>query len=64
MRGLPRILAPTAADVDAELLLERTQTTLQSADYTSRDAGGMPVLRRLRIFGQQDKLKADRSKGA
>ena len=43
MRGLPRILAPPAADVDAKLLLERAQTALQSPDYAGRDAGRMPV---------------------
>src|SRR3954447_11455288 len=40
---LARMLAPAAADIDAELVLERTKSALQRADHGSGDAGGVPV---------------------
>jgi hypothetical protein len=43
LRGLPRVPAATAADMDAELLLQRLEAALQRADDARRDAGGVPV---------------------
>ena len=43
MRRLARVLAASAADVDAELSGQRRQAALQRADDAGGDAGGMPV---------------------
>ncbi len=43
VRGLARVLAAPAADVDSELILQRAQTPLQRANHRRRDAGGVPV---------------------
>ena len=40
---LPRVPAPPAADMDAQLLLQRPQSALQGTDDAGGDAGGMPV---------------------
>ena len=42
-RGLSGVSPAPAADVDAELLLQRRQPALERADDAGRDAGGMPV---------------------
>src|SRR5688572_14792356 len=41
MRGLPRMPAPSAADVDAKLFRQRSQAALEGADHAGGDAGGM-----------------------
>ncbi len=43
MRRLARVIAASAADMDAELRGQRRQATLQRADDARGDAGGMPV---------------------
>ena len=43
VRRIPRIFTSPAADVDAELLLKRSQPALQGTDHARRDIGGMPV---------------------
>ena len=43
VRRLPRVLAPTAADVDAEFVGQRPQPALEGADDAGGDAGRMPV---------------------
>src|SRR5437588_9327732 len=43
VRRLPRIFSAPAADVNPELLLQRSQPALQRADNARRNAGGMPV---------------------
>ena len=40
---LARVLAATAADVDAEFVRERPEPALEGADDAGGDAGGMPV---------------------
>src|SRR5829696_1476696 len=42
MRRLPRVASPPAADMNAELLRERSQPALQGPDDAGGDAGGMP----------------------
>ena len=42
-RRLARMFPAPAADVDAELVLQRRQPALERADDAGRDAGGMPV---------------------
>ncbi len=41
--GFPRMPAPAAADMQAELAGERSQAALQRADDAGGDAGGVPV---------------------
>src|SRR4051812_37988569 len=43
VRRLPGMLATAAANVDAELLLQRRQPPLQRTDHAGGDAGRMPV---------------------
>ena len=43
VRRLARLLAATAADVEAELVRERRQAALERADDAGGDAGRMPV---------------------
>ena len=43
VRRPPRMFATAAANVDAELLLQRRQAPLQCTDHTGGDAGRMPV---------------------
>src|SRR3984957_3287495 len=42
-RGLSRMLAAAAADMDSELARERLEAPLQRADHARGDAGGVPV---------------------
>ena len=43
VRGLPRMPAAAAADVDAKLARERCETAFQRADDARRDPRGMPI---------------------
>src|SRR5580692_1868379 len=43
VRGLPRMRAAPAANMQAELASERCETALQRADDAGGDAGGMPI---------------------
>jgi len=43
VRRFPRIPPAPAADVNPELMLQRSQPAFQRADNARRDAGGMPV---------------------
>src|SRR5690242_1330289 len=43
VRCLARVLASAAADMDAELALERLQPALQCPDHARGDTGGVPV---------------------
>ena len=43
VRRLARMLAAAAADIDAELILQRSEPALQRADHRGGDARGMPV---------------------
>jgi hypothetical protein len=43
VRGLARVPAAAAADMQAQVLLEGRQASLQGADHARGDAGGVPV---------------------
>src|SRR6478672_166518 len=43
LRRVARIFPASAADVDAELLLQRRQPALERADDARGNAGGMPI---------------------
>ena len=43
IRRLARVLAPAAADMDAEFALQGCEPALERADYARRDAGRMSV---------------------
>jgi hypothetical protein len=43
VRRLARVPAATAANVNAELMMQRLQPALERADHARRDARGMPV---------------------
>ena len=43
LRGLPRMPAASAADVNAELVAKRRQSALERPDHARGNAGGVPV---------------------
>ena len=65
--GMRRSGSTLAFNLVRELMTKELENGILRTTYADGDAADRFVetaLRRLRIFGQRDKLKADRSKGA